>query len=65
MELLKLSSDVNKCKPLIAGLDELLTGMRPGEKRRALIPPMAGYVTKGLEPQPPDFGRGRATPSLF
>ena len=29
---------------LIAGLEELLTGMRPGEKRRALIPPALGYV---------------------
>lgn len=44
---------------LIAGLDELLTGMRPGEKRRALIPPAAGYVSKGLEPQPPEFGQKR------
>jgi len=44
---------------LIAGLDELLTGMKPGEKRRALIPPKAGYVSKGLEPQPPDFGQKR------
>lgn len=30
--------------PLIAGLEELLTGMRPGEKRRALIPPALGYT---------------------
>ena len=29
---------------LIAGLEELLTGMRPGEKRRALIPPALGYA---------------------
>ena len=45
---------------LIAGLDELLTGMRPGEKRRALIPPELGYVKKGaLQPQPPEFGQKR------
>ena len=31
---------------LVAGLDELLTGMRPGEKRRALIPPALGYVRR-------------------
>jgi FKBP-type peptidyl-prolyl cis-trans isomerase 2 len=31
---------------LIAGLDELLTGMRPGEKRRALVPPALGYVRR-------------------
>ena len=44
---------------LIAGLDELLTGMQPGEKRRALVPPALGYVRKGMEPQPPDFGQKR------
>ena len=44
---------------LIPGLDELLTGMRPGEKRRALVPPELGYVSKGMEPQPPEFGQKR------
>jgi hypothetical protein len=44
---------------LIPGLDELLTGMRPGEKRRALVPPELGYVGKGMEPQPPEFGQKR------
>lgn len=44
---------------LIAGLDELLTGMRPGEKRRAMVPPELGYVKDGLEPCPPDFGQKR------
>ena len=34
-------------------------GCAPGEKRRALIPPAAGYVSKGLEPQPPEFGQKR------
>ena len=33
--------------------------MQPGEKRRALIPPAVGYVTKGMEPQPPEFGQRR------
>ena len=32
---------------LITGLEELLTGMRPGERRRALIPPALGYVRCG------------------
>ncbi len=32
--------------PLIAGLEELLTGMKPGEKRRALVPPSLGYVRR-------------------
>lgn len=44
---------------LIAGLQELLTGMRPGERRRALVPPRLGYVAAGLLPQPPDFGQRR------
>jgi FKBP-type peptidyl-prolyl cis-trans isomerase len=32
---------------LITGLEELLTGMRPGERRRALIPPALGYTRCG------------------
>ena len=46
---------------LIAGLDELLTGMKPGEKKRALIKPELGYQSnpKGLDPQPPEFGQRR------
>ena len=44
---------------LISGLDDVLTGMRPGEKRRALVPPELGYVKKGAAPQPPEFGQKR------
>lgn len=33
--------------------------MQPGEKRRALIPPSAGYVSKGMQPQPPEYGQKR------
>ena len=44
---------------LIPGLDELLTGDAAGEKRRALVPPELGYVSKGMEPQPPEFGQKR------
>jgi FKBP-type peptidyl-prolyl cis-trans isomerase len=44
---------------LIPGLDDVLTGMRPGEKRRALVPPELGYVKKGAAPQPPEFGQKR------
>ncbi|KAJ1441205.1 FKBP-type peptidyl-prolyl cis-trans isomerase domain [Sesbania bispinosa] len=34
------------------GLKEVLTGMRVGGKRRALIPPSAGYVNENLKPIP-------------
>jgi len=58
---------------LIAGLDELLTGMKPGERRRALIKPELGYRAnpKSLDPQPPEFGQRRqievhsAEPMIF
>ena len=36
---------------VILGLKEVLVGMQPGGKRRALIPPAEGYVSEGLEPQ--------------
>ena len=45
---------------LISGLVELIAGMKVGERRRALIPPALGYtLSKGLEPQPPDWGQRR------
>lgn len=33
--------------------------MQAGEKRRALVPPAAGYISKGLQPQPQGFGPQR------
>ena len=32
---------------LIPGLEEVLAGMRPGSKRRALVPPSAGMPPQG------------------
>ncbi|KAE9598563.1 putative peptidylprolyl isomerase [Lupinus albus] len=37
---------------MIVGLKEVLTGMKLGGKRRALIPPSAGYVNENLKPIP-------------
>ncbi|XP_061362232.1 peptidyl-prolyl cis-trans isomerase FKBP16-1, chloroplastic [Gastrolobium bilobum] len=47
---------------MIAGLKEVLIGMRVGGKRRALIPPSVGYVNENLKPIPEEFGPRR---SLF
>ncbi|XP_019447044.1 PREDICTED: peptidyl-prolyl cis-trans isomerase FKBP16-1, chloroplastic [Lupinus angustifolius] len=47
---------------MIVGLKEVLTGMKLGGKRRALIPPSAGYVNENLKPIPEEFGPRR---SLF
>lgn len=46
---------------LIPGLDELLTGMKPGGKRRALIKPEIAYggEYRAYEPQPPEYGQRR------
>ncbi|MCO5571955.1 hypothetical protein L7F22_025706 [Adiantum nelumboides] len=45
---------------MIAGLKSILVGMRPGGKRRAVVPPYAGYITTDLEPQPTEFGPQRS-----
>lgn len=45
---------------IIPGLEEVLAGMRPGGKRRALIPPELGYVDQSFEPLPKEFGPRRA-----
>ncbi|KAH9313181.1 hypothetical protein KI387_028216, partial [Taxus chinensis] len=47
-------------KQIIAGLKEVLIGMRAGGKRRALIPPDLGYTSENLEPQPLEFGPRRS-----
>ncbi|KAL9319952.1 hypothetical protein ACSQ67_011791 [Phaseolus vulgaris] len=47
---------------MIVGLKEVLIGMRVGGKRRALIPPSAGYINENLKPIPEEFGPRR---SLF
>lgn len=44
---------------LIPGLEEVLTGMAPGSKRRAVVPPELGYVGGGEQPQPPTFATKR------
>lgn len=46
---------------LLPGLVEGLSGMRPGGKRRILVPPSAGYLsqTSDVEPQMPTFGTKR------
>ena len=45
---------------LIPGLEEVLVGMRPGSKRRALVPPSAGYAdSPDAQPQPPTFATQR------
>ncbi|KAI8553055.1 hypothetical protein RHMOL_Rhmol06G0315400 [Rhododendron molle] len=49
-------------KQIIKGLMEVLVGMKVGGKRRALIPPSAGYINEYLQPVPEEFGPRR---SLF
>ncbi|CAI8596765.1 unnamed protein product [Vicia faba] len=45
---------------MILGLKQVLTGMRVGGKRRALIPPSVGYVNESLKPIPEEFGPRRS-----
>ncbi|XP_058753635.1 peptidyl-prolyl cis-trans isomerase FKBP16-1, chloroplastic isoform X4 [Vicia villosa] len=45
---------------MILGLKQVLTGMRIGGKRRALIPPSVGYVNENLKPIPDEFGPRRS-----
>ncbi len=46
---------------IIPGLEEVLEGMRPGGRRRALIPPELGYAADptNAQPQPPTFATKR------
>ncbi|XP_028104225.1 peptidyl-prolyl cis-trans isomerase FKBP16-1, chloroplastic isoform X2 [Camellia sinensis] len=61
-----LPLDENQCyhsvTQIIKGLKEVLVGMKVGGKRRALIPPSAGYTNENLQPIPDEFGPRR---SLF
>ncbi|CAA7025356.1 unnamed protein product [Microthlaspi erraticum] len=45
---------------VIEGLKEVLLGMKAGGKRRALIPPSAGYINETLKPIPDEFGPRRS-----
>nr|XP_043605960.1 peptidyl-prolyl cis-trans isomerase FKBP16-1, chloroplastic isoform X2 [Erigeron canadensis] len=47
-------------KEIIKGLKEVITGMKAGGKRRALIPPSVGYVNENLGPIPDEFGPRRS-----
>ncbi len=46
---------------IIPGLEEVLEGMKPGGKRRALIPPELAYAANpnDAQPQPPTFATKR------
>ncbi|XP_042011110.1 peptidyl-prolyl cis-trans isomerase FKBP16-1, chloroplastic-like isoform X2 [Salvia splendens] len=45
---------------MIKGLKEVLSGMKVGGKRRALIPPSVGYTSEALQPIPEEFGPRRS-----
>ncbi|TYH87242.1 hypothetical protein ES332_D01G103100v1 [Gossypium tomentosum] len=45
---------------IIKGLKDVLTGMKVGGKRRALIPPSVGYINENLKPIPDEFGPRRS-----
>lgn len=46
---------------IIPGLEEALVGMKPGAKRRVIVPPQLGYTgtNADLQPQPPTFATKR------
>ncbi|XP_012462356.1 peptidyl-prolyl cis-trans isomerase FKBP16-1, chloroplastic isoform X2 [Gossypium raimondii] len=45
---------------IIKGLKDVLTGMKVGGKRRALIPPSVGYINENLKSIPDEFGPRRS-----
>ncbi len=46
---------------IIPGFEEALAGMKPGAKRRVVVPPQLGYTgpNADLQPQPPTFATKR------
>ena len=46
---------------IIPGLEEALIGMKPGAKRRVVVPAQLGYtgLSVELQPQPPTFATKR------
>ena len=44
---------------LIPGLEEVLLGMAPGARVRALVPPELGYTSPSLAPPMPTFATRR------
>ena len=41
---------------VVKGLEEGLIGMKPGGRRRVVVPSAVGYTSRQLEPIPRDFG---------
>jgi FKBP-type peptidyl-prolyl cis-trans isomerase len=50
---------------VIAGLDECLCGMRPGGRRRCLIPSALGYTSTKDNPSPPGFAEYQRFKNLY
>lgn len=44
---------------IIQGLERGLLGVRPGSRRRIVVPPTLGYIVDDLGPRPPSFGARR------